>query len=202
MPFKSLSNENVRYLELGDVCEIQTGFGVKTSFYRDNGFPIIKGENIHGGQITTDNLSYCNPNNHPNAPVIKYGDIVIVSHGCPGKVGINLTDREFFFSNNVHKLIPDETVLIKKYLYHCLLNKQEEIKGLAKGSSQPFVGKSVMRKLKIPIYCLETQTKIVETLDKFQELKQELKQELLLRKRQHSYYRDQIWRPLLGNLTE
>ncbi|AEG73060.1 type I restriction enzyme specificity HsdS domain protein [Mycoplasma haemofelis Ohio2] len=199
MSFESLLREDkdLKYLELKDVCEMHLGTAFKNSFYRDSGFPIVKTSNIQGGLVITDNLKYCNPDNHLDSEVIKYGDIVMAKDGSCGKVGINLTSQEFFFDSHVVKFVPDEEILIGGYLYHCLLNFQSEIEGMAKGSTIRGIRKSELERLKIPVPSLETQTRIAETLDKFPELKQEL----LLRKRQHNYYRDQIWESLLGNLT-
>ncbi|AEG73042.1 type I restriction enzyme specificity HsdS domain protein [Mycoplasma haemofelis Ohio2] len=111
---------------------------------------------------------------------------------CCGKVGINLTDQEFFFSNNVLKFSPNEKLLTKRYLYHFLLSQQEEIEGMRKGSSQPFVGQSALKRLKIPVPSLETQMKISETLDKFREIEREIEREISLRDKQYEYYRNYL----------
>ncbi|AEW45409.1 type I restriction enzyme specificity HsdS domain protein [Mycoplasma haemocanis str. Illinois] len=200
MSFKQLllEDKDLKFFKLGDVCSVYTGVDFKSHFYRDSGFPIIKVRNIQDGQIITDSLNYCDPDNHPDAMFIKYGDVVMARAGSSGKIGINLLDQEFFFDGNLFKFVPQEDVLMRRYLYHFLLSQQEKIQSLVKGSTIPVIRKSALEKLRIPVPSLRVQERIAQTLDKFQELRQEL----LLRKKQHGYYRNQIWEPLLGNLTE
>ncbi|AEG73051.1 putative type I restriction-modification system, S subunit [Mycoplasma haemofelis Ohio2] len=47
---------------------------------------------------------------------------------------------------------------------------------------------------------MSIQADIASKLGKFQELKEELKEELLLRKKKHNYYRRQIWKTHLNGV--
>lgn len=85
------------------------------------------------------------------------------------------------------------------------------------GSAYPAISDAKVKDFKIPIPCpedskksLEIQTKIVQILDAFSELTSELTSELILRKKQYEYYREQLlsfedgeveWRTL-GDVTK
>ncbi|AEG73045.1 type I restriction-modification system, S subunit [Mycoplasma haemofelis str. Langford 1] len=160
--FSSLLEEvkDVKYLKLGEVCRIVlcgTVFGRR--FYKDSGFPVLKTSDIWNGQIVTDDLSYCDPKNHPNANIIKRGDVVITN---VGKVAINLTDQEFFFISTIFKLVPRKDVLIAKYLYHFLLENPEEVDRLIREGR---LRKSDLKELAIPVPSSEIQARIVNSLD-------------------------------------
>ncbi|CBY92717.1 type I restriction-modification system, S subunit [Mycoplasma haemofelis str. Langford 1] len=191
MSFKSFisEDENVRYFRLGDVCKTYAGISFKSSFYRDRGFPIIKTRNIQDNQIVTGDLNYCDLANHKDAMIIKHGDVVMAKDGsCCGKIGINLTDEEFLFDSHVLQFIPNEKLLIKRYLYHFLLSCQDKIRELAVGSAIPGIRKSELEKIKIPVSSLEVQEKVASTLDKFREIEREIS----LRDKQYEYYRNYL----------
>nr|WP_052663330.1 restriction endonuclease subunit S [Mycoplasma haemofelis] len=153
--------ENVKYLKLGEICSIVlngTRFGFE--FYKDSGFPVLKEKNIQHGQIVTEDLSYCDPEKHPKANVIKYGDVVVSSSG---RVGINLIDRDFFFISTIYKFVPHTWVLTSRYLYHFLLSHPQKIKGLIKDGR---IRKLDLEELIIPVPPLEIQERIANVLDK------------------------------------
>ncbi|AEW45403.1 type I restriction enzyme specificity HsdS domain protein [Mycoplasma haemocanis str. Illinois] len=181
-------DKDLKYCELRDVCKICVGISFKSGSYRDKGFPLVKVRNIQDGQITLNNLNYCNPDDYPHSEVIRYGDVVMAKDASCGKVGINLTDKEFLFDSHVVKFVPDEKFLTRRYLYHFLLNKQDEIKEMARGSALLGIRKSELERFRIPVPSLEVQEKISSTLDKFREIEREIN----LRDKQYEYYRNYL----------
>ncbi|AEG73046.1 type I restriction-modification system, S subunit (fragment) [Mycoplasma haemofelis str. Langford 1] len=127
----SKETQDVRYLKFGDVCKIRSGTRFYPQFQTNSGFPIVRVKNIRDGQITTEGLSYCDPKNH-NSAIIRQGDIVMARAGRTGVVGINLTGREFFFNENVFKLVPNRRFVTSRYLY-LFLSRHQDIKTKLKG---------------------------------------------------------------------
>lgn len=75
-----------------------------------------------------------------------------------------------------------------RYVFHFLLNNQEWIHNLQKGSGVPHVYPKDLANLQIPIPPLPVQAEIVRILDTFTELTAEL----TARKKQYEYYREQL----------
>ncbi|AEW45405.1 type I restriction enzyme specificity HsdS domain protein [Mycoplasma haemocanis str. Illinois] len=194
MSFKSFlaEGESVKHLELGDVCKISTGKHFKDYSFTNLGMPIIKAGNIKDGYVSDTNLTYCDPKDHVGTDTVKYGDIVVVKYGSIGVVGINLLDQEFFYGIQIFKLAANKSIIHEKYLYHFLLSRQEEIKGLVRGSTIPGIRKSELEKIRIPIPSLEVQEKVANTLDKFREIEREIEREISLRDKQYEYYRNHL----------
>ena len=97
-----------------------------------------------------------------------------------------------FFVSDAFSIEPHEGALIQKFLYHYLLEKQEILFSMKKGSGVPHVYPKDVSKILIPIPPLEIQEKIVQKLDKMTEYVTELTSELTSRKKQYSFYRDKL----------
>ena len=89
-------------------------------------------------------------------------------------------------------LIPDKEIISTKFLNYILT--QAELGGVQTGI--PSLTKPMVEKVKIAIPPLNLQSKIVEILDKFQALTEDvsglLPEEIALRQKQYAYYREQL----------
>ena len=126
----------------------------------------------------------------------------VVVAGAAGEVGYS--DVDFWAADDVY-FFPTVNIVNNKYLYHFLLNNKHEISSQVRRASVPRLSIAAIEKLQIPIPCpensersLEIQGEIVRILDSFTvhtaKLKAELKAELNIRKKQYSYFRDQLLR--------
>ena len=115
--------------------------------------------------------------------------------------------EEPIFVGDAFSVKTDETILSTKYVYHFLLQNQQKIYAMKKGSGVPHVYPKDLGVLQIPLPPLFVQGEIVRILDKFtdleQELERELKKELEIRKKQYEYYRDKllIFNDIVGGST-
>ena len=79
-----------------------------------------------------------------------------------------------------------------KYVYYYLKTKELYFQGLASRMQMPQIATPDTDKFQIPIPPLNIQAEIVRILDTFTELTAELTAELVARKQQYIYYRDQL----------
>ena len=95
-------------------------------------------------------------------------------------------------------LKPNKRKIEPKYLVHYLRSDfiQKVVRESLKGSTLAGIRKNKLEELMVPIPSIETQKKIVETLDKFTEyvteLQAELQAELQYRTLQYNYYSDKL----------
>ncbi|SFE75873.1 restriction endonuclease subunit S [Peptostreptococcus sp. D1] len=168
-----LKNEKVEWKKLGDVCEIIRGVRVTKKELIENGeYPVVSGGIGYMGYVNDYNRDE--------------DTITIAQYGTAGYVN---WQKEKFWANDVcFSVYPNEKVL-KKYLYHFLLDKQEYLYSISNKSAVPYsISREKILKIEIPIPSIETQEKIAKTLDKFTNYVTELQ----ARTKQYEYYRDRL----------
>ncbi|MCL6028132.1 restriction endonuclease subunit S [Neisseria meningitidis] len=159
----------------------------------ENGIAIIKtGQAVSKQKISNNIGSYpvINSGKEPLGYIDEWNTendpIGIATRGA-GVGSITWQEGRYFRGNlNYAVTIKNRTELDVRFLYHILLEFEQEIHALCTFTGIPALNASNLKKLLIPIPPLETQQKIVKILDKFTELEAEL----ALRKRQYRYYRD------------
>lgn len=97
--------------------------------------------------------------------------------------------RKYFRGNlNYAVTIKDKAILDVKFLYHTLLEFQQEIHNLCVFTGIPALNASELKTLEIPIPPLSVQKEIARILDRFTAITSEL----TLRQKQYQYYRDKL----------
>ncbi|EFA89599.1 restriction endonuclease subunit S [Peptoniphilus lacrimalis] len=170
-----LKNEKVEWKKLGEVCEFQRGNTITKKDIIEGVIPVIA-----GGQ----------------KPAYYHGisnreGVTIAVAGSGAYAGFVSYWEEPIFLSDAFSIEPNKN-LNKRYLYHWLLSNQHKIFELKQGSGIPHVYGKDLGRFEIPIPSLETQEKIVETLDKFTNYVTELQAELQARNKQYEYYRDML----------
>ena len=130
---------------------------------------------------------------------LEINDILFSAVGTVGKIAfVDVEPNNFDVNESTFILKPNKKNIIPKYLVHYLRSDfiQNEVKKSLKGSTLAGIRKNKLEELMIPIPTIETQEKIVETLDKFTnyvtELQAALQSELQARNKQYKYYRDML----------
>ena len=173
---KLLNGAEVQWMPLGEVAEIKRGERVtKSQLIPDGRFPVISGG--------IKPLGYFNDFNRES------NTITIAQYGTAGYVNFI---TEPFWANDVCYCVFPKEIILNKYLYYCLLNKQEVIYSLKTNAIPAHLPQSKLIYVLIPIPPLAVQEGIVRILDKFTTLEAELEAELDCRKRQYEYYRNQL----------
>ena len=120
-------------------------------------------------------------------------DILFSAVGTVGKIAfVDVDPSNFDVNESTFVLKPNKKNILPKFLVYYLRSDftQNEIKKSLKGSTLAGIRKNKLEELEIPIPPLETQERIVETLDKFTECVTELQTELQSRVKQYDYYRN------------
>lgn len=117
----------------------------------------------------------------------------VIGAGAAGEIGY--CDIDFWAADDCYYFIHTEE-LDNRYLYHVLLSRKAQICSKVRKASVPRLARTVIENLVIPVPPVEIQHKIVRILDDFTEvtenLKKELEVEMVSRKKQYEYYRDNL----------
>ena len=173
---KLLQGQAVEWRALGEVCELKRGQTITAKTKKDGNIPVIS-----GGQQPA----------YYNAEFNREGETITVA-GSGAYAGHLLFWNEPIYVSDAFSVKPDLNILNTKYVFHFLLNNQNWIYNLKKGSGVPHVYPKDLAKLQIPIPPLSVQSQIVQILDTFTELTAELTAELSMRQKQYQYYRNKL----------
>ena len=123
------------------------------------------------------------------------GDILFSGIGTIGKVAyVDFPTYNWDCSESVFLIKPQNEIIKGKFLYYILLSdvvKKQYFKG-ASGAIMKGVRKSTLEGIQIPIPSLEEQKRIVGILDTFTDSIENLKQQIVQRRKQYEHYRDQL----------
>ena len=173
---KLLQGAKVEWKTLGEVAELKRGKTITAKNKSDGTIPVIS-----GGQKPA----------YYNSEFNREGETITVA-GSGAYAGCIMYWNEPIFVSDAFTVKPILSIVDTKYIFHFLLNNQEWIYNLQRGSGVPHVYPKDLEKLFIPIPPLSVQKEIVRILDTFTELTAELTAELAARKKQYNYYRDQL----------
>lgn len=178
---KKLCPDGVEYKNVGDVCEVFGGKRLNKSLLTEHGkYP------VYGGGVTyfgfTDKYN------------VEANTVIIVRFGNAGFV--NFVPTKFWASDNCYYCKPNEDIILNKYLYYILKEKQEFLMSSRYGAGLPALKIETLRNIKIPIPTLEAQQYIIDILDKFDKLCNDiidgLPAEIEARQKQYEYYRNKL----------
>ncbi|VEU74210.1 restriction modification enzyme subunit S2A [Mycoplasmopsis citelli] len=178
---------NFKTYNLEDIAEFEKG---KTNIAPDKGtrFPIVSGGVKPQGY--TDEF-----NRNKNS-------ITVSSSGSAGYVSFWKTP---IFAKDCFTIQANEKIILQKYLFHFLKNKQDYIYSLKTTGTIPHIYSSTISDMKILVPDLLIQQKIVDVLDNFEKICQDLNiglpAEIELRDKQYAYYRDKLL-SLTSNIFE
>ena len=146
-----LQGVEVEWKTLGDVAELKRGQTITAKTKTDGNIPVIS-----GGQQPA----------YYNAEFNREGETITVA-GSGAYAGHLLFWNEPIYVSDAFSVKPDIKILNTKYVFHFLLNNQNWIYNLKKGSGVPHVYPKDLAKLQIPIPPLDVQQEIVRILDRF-----------------------------------
>ena len=173
---KLLDGAEVKWKLLSLVTEMQRGKTITAKSANEGNIPVIS-----GGQKPA---YYHNESNRD-------GKTITVA-GSGAYAGYIMYWEEPIFVSDAFSIKTDESLLQIKYVYHFLLQNQQKIHAMKKGSGVPHVYPKDIGTLMIPIPPLPVQTEIVKILDALTALTSELTSELILRRKQYEYYREKL----------
>ena len=117
----------------------------------------------------------------------------IITAGAAGEIGY--TDNDFWAADDCFSFECPQ-YLKSKYLYYILLCQQNTIYSKVRKASIPRLPRSAIEKLIIPVPSVDIQEKIVDVLDRFDTLCNDISKglpaEIVARQKQYEYYRDKL----------
>ena len=173
-------NVNIEWKTLGEVAEFKRGQTIIQKTAPTGVYPVIS-----GGQ-------------QPAYYIDKYnrtGQTITVA-GSGAYAGFVMFWDEPIFVSDAFSIKTDEEVVLPRYVFHFLLNKQSSIFNLKRGAGVPHVYAKDLAAFSIPIPPLSEQRRTVDILDRFDTLtnsiSEGLPKEIALRRKQYEYYRDAL----------
>lgn len=187
-----LCPNGVEYKKLKEVCRFQNGFSFKSAKFTNEGKPILRITNIQDNSISGEFVCFSKDDYKENLEpyLVSPGDTVVAMSGATtGKIGYNYSDKYYYLNQRVGLFVPNESWLMKRYLFHWLSSQTQNIYNVSSGSgTQPNLSSVKMMEFVIPLPPIPVQEEIVRILDNFTELTAEL----TARKKQYEYYRDTL----------
>ncbi|MCS6211081.1 restriction endonuclease subunit S [Shewanella baltica] len=198
---KLLDGVDVEWKPLDDISvKISSGGTPKTGvaeFY-DGDIPWLRTQEVNFDEIWDTGVKITEAGvDNSSAKWIPANCVIVAMYGATvGKIGINkipMTTNQACANIQL-----DGNIANYRYVFHFLLSQYEYIKSLGSGS-QTNINAGIVKKLVVPIPCpnnpeksLAIQAEIVRILDAFTAMTAELTAELIMRKKQYNYYRDQL----------
>lgn len=129
----------------------------------------------------------------PKANITRVPSVIVQSRGI---IDVIYYDKPFTFKNEMWAYTHNNIITLK-YLYYVMKNNIEEFRKLASGmGSMPQISLAVTEKFKIALPDEKKQKEIVDILDNFNlicnDLNSGLPAEIEARKKQYEYYRDKL----------
>lgn len=188
---QELCPNGVEYKELGDVVTFLNGRAYKQNELLDSG----KYKVLRVGNFYTNNQWYYSNLELDDNKYCQKGDLL---YTWAATIGPQIWNGEkVIYHYHIWKLIYDDSILNKHYLFHYLKKDINDISNSLTNSTMPHVSMSSMKKRIIPIPPLEVQKEIVRLLDDFtaktEELQAELNKEYEIRKKQYEYYKRRLF---------
>ncbi|MGM9884569.1 restriction endonuclease subunit S [Streptococcus hyointestinalis] len=167
----------VEWKTLGEVCEFRRGQSLTSRRAIPGDVPVIS-----GGQKPAFMHNISN----------REGETIVVAGSGAYAGFVSYWKQPIFVADAFSVDVKDFDKVSTRYVYHFLLNNQQKIYNTKTGAGIPHVYGRNIANFKLPLPPLKIQKEIVKILDKFTEYVTELTAELTLRKKQYSFYRDQL----------
>ena len=135
---------------------------------------------------------------------VNYGDIpdkdihteeaiVVKSRGI---IDFEYCTKPFSFKNEFWSYSSDDENINLRYIYHYLIHNKEHFQTIANNMQMPQISSNDTEKFKIPVPSLEIQSRIVQVLDNFDSVCNDLNiglpKEIELRQKQYEYFREKL----------
>ena len=135
---------------------------------------------------------------------VNYGDIpdkdihteeaiVVKSRGI---IDFEYCTEPFSFKNEFWSYSSDNENINLRYIYHYLVHNKEHFQNIANNMQMPQISSNDTEKFKIPVPSIEIQARIVQVLDNFDmvcnDLNIGLPKEIELRQKQYEYFREKL----------
>ena len=136
--------------------------------YHPSGIPFVTSKNLKNGRIDFSTCTFISQSDHDKfseRSCVEDGDILFAMIGSIGNPVIVAKDREFSVKNVALFKRYSREYTNNKYLYYYLSYIQNELKQIAAGGVQSFVGLGTLRQYLIPLPPLAEQARVVAKIE-------------------------------------
>ena len=181
-------------LELDKVANIT--MGVSPS---GNSITNIKSEKnieFHQGKTYFGETMLLQSNVYTNEPK-KYAENNSIVMSVRAPVGdTNMVDRKISIGRGLCSILADEKISLTKYLYYYIKSNVDKLKAMSNGSTFEAINSESIRKFTVSLPPLEEQQRIVDILDRFDRLCNDISEglpaEIEARQKQYEYFREKL----------
>jgi type I restriction enzyme, S subunit len=161
---------------LGDISSLSQGLAINSKtkhLLKDVGIPLLRITDLINNKVE----QYIDINNAPKKCIVSKNEIIYTR---TGQVGLVFNDRNGVIHNNCFKVIPDESIVNKSFLYWFLSQKKikDYANSIASGSVQKDLNHSSFASIPIKLPNLEYQQRAATILNSLRE-KIELNQKMI-----------------------
>jgi type I restriction enzyme S subunit len=152
---------------LGEVLSIQSGFAFSTNDWADDGYPVIKINNVRDGKVSTESCSYIADPIPKGAEKFQLscGDLLITLTGEIGATGTVHQDFPMYLNQRVGKItVKDGSRVLLNYLavHFNYQPVRDEMWSLGKGNAQLNISPKSIHEMQVNLPPIAEQRRIVE----------------------------------------
>ena len=172
-----LQGQAVEWKTLGEVAVIGTGNSNRQDESENGDYPFyVRSKNV----LRSDSYQFDET------------AIVIPEEGGVGDI-FHYVEGKYALHQRAYRICIHDGDINTKFLYHVMRNSfKQYILSKSVGATATSIRKPMLEKFLIPIPPLSVQAKIVQILDTFTELTEQLTAELGMRQKQYQYYRNKL----------
>ena len=196
---------DVHWKKLGEICSIKSRIGWqrlnKSEYLATGDYYLVTGVDIRGTRVNFQSCYYVSKERYEMDTNIQLrnGDIILTKDGTIGKVAlIENMDKPGVLNSHLFVIRDISGYLLAKYLMYILLSNhfQSFVNKNKTQGTIPGLNQATIVKFELPIPSLEEQERIVDILDKFDTLTNNLAAglpaEIEKRRLQYEFYRDKL----------
>ena len=152
---------------LNDVCEVYSGYALKSFNEGKEGFPVIKiGNILTDGRLSLEDCQYTTETVNTKYYSQKDDVYVALSGATTGKIGLMETDESYVINQRVGVVRRKDKKIPSRFIKYFLLKQTERILQEAAGCAQPNISPKQIGAYTFPTLSSEKMEEITRELDK------------------------------------
>ena len=188
----------IRWMKLGDIAKFTYGYTDKAKDFGNARFIRIT-DITEDGCLNSQGAKYINLTADSKKYLLNYGDLLLARTGATyGKTLYFSSDIPAVYASFLIKITLDNNIISNRFYWHFSKSRlywEQAEKLVSQGGQQQFNTNAVSR-VNIPVPPLEVQQRIVDILDRFDTLCNDISSglpaEIEMRQKQYEYYRDKL----------
>lgn len=189
-------NEEIQMVKLKDVCkEFIVPMRDRPKIF-DGVIPWCRIEDIEGKVLNTSKSGLFVSDQiirEMNLKVYPTGTVIC---SCSATIGVNAITTQPLITNQTFIGLVCGSRIINRYLLYYMDTQIDKLITLSNSGTIPYISRKKYEELEIKLPSLETQQRIVDILDKFDKLVNDISEgipaEIAARQKQYEYYRDKL----------